>query len=61
LDSIPAVVQTGSNEVVCVKKELSALTLGYATSVHRAQGGEFPGVVPVLDDLHAPLLQRTLL
>ena len=56
-----AVVQTGSEEVTFVGKELSALTLGYATSVHRAQGGEFPVVVIVLHDLHAPLLQRTLL
>lgn len=56
-----AVVQTGSDEVAFVGKELSALTLGYATSVHRAQGGEFPVVVIVLHDLHAPLLQRTLL
>ena len=36
-----AVVQTGSDEVAFVGKELLALTLGYATSVHRAQGGEF--------------------
>jgi exodeoxyribonuclease V alpha subunit len=56
-----AVVQTGSEEVVFVGKELASLTLGYATSVHRAQGGEFPVVVLVLHDLHAPLLQRTLL
>jgi exodeoxyribonuclease V alpha subunit len=56
-----AVVQIGSDAVAFVGKELSALTLGYATSVHRAQGGEFPVVVLVLHDLHAPLLQRTLL
>jgi exodeoxyribonuclease V alpha subunit len=30
-------------------------------SVHRAQGGEFPVVVLLLHDAHAPLLQRTLL
>jgi exodeoxyribonuclease V alpha subunit len=56
-----AIVQTGSDEAVFVGKELTALSLGYATSVHRAQGGEFPVVVIVLHDLHAPLLQRTLL
>src|SRR5436190_12438828 len=28
---------------------------------HRAQGGEFPIVIVFLHDLHAPLLQRTLL
>jgi len=56
-----AVVDTGREEAMFVGKELSALTLGYATSVHRAQGGEFPVVVVVLHDLHEPLLQRTLL
>jgi exodeoxyribonuclease V alpha subunit len=56
-----AVVATGREEAMFVGKELSALTLGYATSVHRAQGGEFPVVVVVLHDLHEPLLQRTLL
>ncbi len=56
-----AVVDTGREQVMFVGKELSALTLGYATSVHRAQGGEFPVVIFVLHDLHEPLLQRTLL
>ena len=56
-----AIVQTGSEEAVFVGTELTALSLGYATSVHRAQGGEFPVVVIMLPDLHAPLLQRTLL
>ena len=60
-DKHVAVVDTGRDEAMFVGKELSALTLGYATSVHRAQGGEFPVVVVVLHDLHAPLLQRTLL
>lgn len=56
-----AVLQTERDEAVFVGKELTALTLGYAVSVHRAQGGEFPVVIVVLHDLHAPLLQRTLL
>jgi exodeoxyribonuclease V alpha subunit len=55
------VLRTEKDEVRFVGPELSALTLGYAVSVHRAQGGEFPVVVVVLHDLHAPLLQRTLL
>ena len=55
------ILQTSRNEAMFVGKELTALTLGYAVSVHRAQGGEFPAVVVVLHDLHAPLLQRTLL
>lgn len=60
-DKHVAVVDTGREEAMFVGKELSALTLGYATSVHRAQGGEFPVVIVVLHDLHAALLQRTLL
>ena len=55
------VLQTSRDEAMFVGKELTALTLGYAVSVHRAQGGEFPAVVVVVHDLHAPLLQRTLL
>ena len=60
-DKHVAVLQTSRDEAIFVGKELSALTLGYAVSVHRVQGGEFPAVVVVLHDLHAPLLQRTLL
>jgi exodeoxyribonuclease V alpha subunit len=60
-DKHVAVLQTSRDEALFVGKELSALTLGYAISVHRAQGGEFPAVVVVVHDLHAPLLQRTLL
>lgn len=56
-----AVVDTGKERAVFVGRELTGLTLGYAVSVHRAQGGEFPVVILLLHDLHAPLLQRTLL
>jgi len=56
-----ALVRTEKEEALLVGEELAALSLGYAVSVHRAQGGEFPVVVVLLHDLHAPLLQRTLL
>jgi exodeoxyribonuclease V alpha subunit len=56
-----AVVDTGKERAVFVGQELAGLTLGYAVSVHRAQGGEFPVSILLLHDLHAPLLQRTLL
>ncbi|MBI3795777.1 MAG: AAA family ATPase, partial [Deltaproteobacteria bacterium] len=56
-----AVVDTGKDRAVFVGRELAGLTLGYAVSVHRAQGGEFPVVILLLHDVHAPLLQRTLL
>jgi exodeoxyribonuclease V alpha subunit len=56
-----AAVDTGKERAVFVGHELAGLTLGYAVSVHRAQGGEFPVGILLLHDLHAPLLQRTLL
>ncbi len=56
-----AAVDTGKERAVFVGQELAGLTLGYAVSVHRAQGGEFPVVILLLHDSHAPLLQRTLL
>ena len=54
-------VRTSQGEVTFIGKEIEQLTLGYAVSVHKAQGGEFPVVVLFLHDLHAPLLQRTVL
>jgi exodeoxyribonuclease V alpha subunit len=54
-------VRTVQGDVTFVGKEVDQLTLGYAVSVHKAQGGEFPVVVIFLHDLHVPLLQRTVL
>jgi exodeoxyribonuclease V alpha subunit len=56
-----ATIATDTEEATFVGPEVSSLTLGYAVSVHRAQGGEFPGVVILLHDLYAPLLQRSVL
>jgi exodeoxyribonuclease V alpha subunit len=58
---LQVVVRTVQGDVTFVGKEVDQLTLGYAVSVHKAQGGEFPFVVVFLHDLHAPLLQRTVL
>lgn len=54
-------VRTTQGDVTFVGQEVEQLTLGYAVSVHKAQGGEFPVVVLWLHDVHAPLLQRTVL
>jgi exodeoxyribonuclease V alpha subunit len=58
---LQVMVRTAQGEVAFIGKEVEQLTLGYAVSVHKAQGGEFPVVVIFLHDLHAPLLQRTVL
>jgi exodeoxyribonuclease V alpha subunit len=58
---LQVVVRIAQGEVAFIGKEIDQLTLGYAVSVHKAQGGEFPFVVVFLHDLHAPLLQRTVL
>lgn len=58
---LQVVVRTAQGDVAFLGKEVEQLTLGYAVSVHKAQGGEFPVVVVFLHDLHAPLLQRPVL
>jgi exodeoxyribonuclease V alpha subunit len=54
-------VRTTQGDVTFVGQEVEPLTLGYAVSVHKAQGGEFPVVVLFLHEIHAPLLQRPVL
>jgi exodeoxyribonuclease V alpha subunit len=48
-------------EVAYQRKDLDALTLGYAITVHKAQGSEYPAVVLALTTQHAIMLQRNLL
>lgn len=42
-------------------EELDSLALAYATSVHKAQGSEYPAVVFPLHSQHTPMLRRNLL
>ena len=41
--------------------ELDELVLAYATTVHKAQGSEYPAVVLPVTTQHYPMLQRNLL
>ena len=41
--------------------ELDELVLAYATTVHKAQGSEYPAVVIPVTTQHHPMLQRNLL
>jgi exodeoxyribonuclease V alpha subunit len=41
--------------------ELDELVLAYATTVHKAQGSEYPAVVLPVTTQHWPMLQRNLL
>ncbi len=44
-----------------VGKELDALRLAYATTIHKSQGSEYPAVVIPLQTSHFPMLSRNLL
>jgi exodeoxyribonuclease V alpha subunit len=48
-------------EVIFEKRHLEHLTLGYAITVHKAQGSEYPAVVLPLTTHHTIMLQRNLL
>jgi len=55
------VVQLGSRRVAYDEDSLDSLALAYASTVHKVQGSEFPGVVLVLHAAHYVLLSRALL
>lgn len=54
-------VQFNERVVPYARKELDMLMLGYAITVHKAQGSEYPAVVLPLTTQHAIMLQRNLL
>jgi exodeoxyribonuclease V alpha subunit len=43
------------------RKDLENVSLGYAITVHKAQGSEYPAIVLPLTTHHAIMLQRNLL
>jgi exodeoxyribonuclease V alpha subunit len=54
------VVGFDGREVAYGFGELDALVLAYATTVHKAQGSEYPAVVIPLTTQHFPMLKRNL-
>jgi exodeoxyribonuclease V alpha subunit len=54
-------VEFEGREVVYGFGELDELVLAYATTIHKAQGSEYPAVVIPLTLDHAPMLRRNLL
>ncbi len=55
------VVEYQGREVVYSSDDLEDLTIGYACTIHKAQGSEYAAVVVVLHDQHHLMLQRNLL
>jgi exodeoxyribonuclease V alpha subunit len=55
------VAEFDGREVAYDFGELDELVLAYATTVHKAQGSEYPAVVIPLTTQHYPMLQRNLL
>ena len=55
------VVDFDGREVAYDFGELDELVLAYATTVHKAQGSEYPAVVMPVTTQHYPMLQRNLL
>ena len=55
------VVEFDGREVAYDFGELDELVLAYATTVHKAQGSEYPAVVIPLTTQHYPMLQWNLI
>ena len=51
----------GTRSVTYTVRELDELELAWATTVHKAQGGEVPVVVLALSVQYGPILSRRLL
>jgi exodeoxyribonuclease V alpha subunit len=55
------VVDFDGREVAYGVGELDRLVLAYATTIHKAQGSEYPAVVIPVSTQHYPMLQRNLI
>jgi exodeoxyribonuclease V alpha subunit len=61
LESASLVVEVDGRELAYDAGELDRLVLAYATTIHKAQGSEYPAVVVPLTTEHYPMLQRRLI
>jgi exodeoxyribonuclease V alpha subunit len=61
LEQATLTVQFDGRSVEYEFGELDELSLAYATSIHKAQGSEYPAVVVPVTTQHYPMLQRKLL
>ncbi len=60
-DASGVVVEMGGRPVAYDRDALSALSLAYASTIHKVQGSEFPAVIIVLHGSHHVLLNRSLI
>jgi exodeoxyribonuclease V alpha subunit len=61
LDQSQVMIGFDGREVPYDLTELDRVVLAYATTIHKAQGSEYPAVVIPLTTQHYPMLQRNLL
>jgi exodeoxyribonuclease V alpha subunit len=54
-------VDFDGREIVYESGELDSLVLAYATTIHKAQGSEYPAVIMPVTTQHYAMLQRNLL
>lgn len=60
-DEKNVIIQFDTRELVYEFDELDEVSLAYATTIHKAQGSEYPAVVIPITMQHFPLLERNLL
>jgi exodeoxyribonuclease V alpha subunit len=61
VESSEVVIDFDGRKVIYDGAELDRIVLAYATTVHKAQGSEYPAVVMPVTTQHYPMLQRNLL